>query len=452
MNDNENQELNTISLGNVENNNPVNVPVNDIPQTPIVPPVNPVEPVVPVSPIMPEVESLEPMDALSEAPVIPEPISETIISPVNPVNEANPINTPVAPVEPVAPQSTINYDIPQSLNEFSATPIFTDIGTVPPIINGPQVSNNLEPEKPKKKGGSKLLFTIIIILAIVAVGVGIYIFLNVTNKKVTLKYVQLEVGSEVSTKITDYAIFKNILSSTCSLDTSNITDTSVYGAEYTYKITCNSKVYTGKVKIVDTVKPEVTLKESVTVQINGDLNAEDFIVSCMDSTKCSYSFKDPVKVKEYLKTAESYKVPIIVKDEAGNEIEVTGTLIVGGNIADLYLICTKEMDGYTQVEQLGINDDTFNESDTRKYIFTLEDDAYQTFKTENNGKSVVTYQDITGEVKYNDTDKSIIITKLVTYQELNTEFNTTLPTTLSELRSFFVEQGYSWSQAFSLES
>ena len=34
MNDKENQELNTISLGNVENIDPVNVPVNDKSTTP----------------------------------------------------------------------------------------------------------------------------------------------------------------------------------------------------------------------------------------------------------------------------------------------------------------------------------------------------------------------------------------------------------------------------------
>ena len=76
---------------------------------------------------------------------------------------------------------------------------------------------------------NKLIFVIIIVLLIAAVGVGVYIFLNMSNKpasvSVTPKEVKIEVGSEVSTNILDYATFNGVNSANCSLDTSNITDT-----------------------------------------------------------------------------------------------------------------------------------------------------------------------------------------------------------------------------------
>ena len=442
MNENNNQELNTISLGNVDNNGDNSIPNNDIPPVPV----TPTEQVNPVSTISPEVESLDnPMSGLDNNST---QVAQDI-NPVSPVQEVAPVE-PMPTVEPVVPQDNSIYEIPQTINEFNTTPVFNDIGTVPPIPNMPSEPIKVESNEPKKKQGSKLLFILIVLLAIAAVGVGVYIFLNITNKTITLKYVKLEVGSTVSTKITDYAAFKNIDSSTCSLDTSNITDTSIYDASYTYKIVCDGKTYTGNVKIVDTTKPEVTLKENVTVQVNGTITPEDFVLSCKDSTKCSYEFKDEVKVAEYLKTAESYKVPIIVKDEALNSIEVTATLIVSDTVANRYLVLTKKMENYIQVEQFGFKDDEFLGSDVRKYIYNLTDAEYSSFKNSHESNTEVTYKEITGKVSYDDAQKAIIITKELTIDELNKELKANLATDISSLRVYFVDLGYDWTYALSI--
>lgn len=423
MNNGENKnELNAISLGNVENmNGNLNVPIQDIP------------PVAPIEPI-------ESLDTLEDTPIInPTNVENNTIP-----NEVNNMNT-VPPVELVAP---ISYEIPEALNTFNTTPVFNEIGTIPPIPNTSIVEPPLNNNGGKKKGKmNKTIFVLIIILALTAVGVAVYIFLHLANTNKTFvrtKNIDLEIGSEVSTNIIDYATFSNVDSNNCSLDTTAVTDTSILNAEYTYKIICGTTSYTGKIKIVDTKSPEVKLKE-VTVAVNGSVLAEDFIESCTDSTKCSYSFKEEDKVKEYLKTPESYRVAIIVKDEAGNEVEVTGTLVVSNSVSSIYLICTKA----SEATRFGLVDSTFNKKATRAYTFKFAtSDAYNQFKTNNSNKTEVTYEEITGTPTYNDKELSLTITKTLTYEELNNEAGSTIPLSAGDLRKFYEDKGYSCSIGF----
>ena len=344
MNNNENQNnesLNTISLGNVGPTPPE--PVAPVASTPEPTPVTPVSPMEAVPPV-PTTENVEPVAPLNaenveslEANVMDGPLNmeetpQTPVPPVAPTPQPAPIPpvSPVAPVSPVPPVS--NYEVPETINNFNSTPVFDDIGTVPPIPNNP-VPNVEEPKKPKKKGGNKLLFVIVVLLAITAVGVGVYIFLSISSGKnaVVVKQVNIELGSSVSTNINDYATFKNIDVNTCSLDTTKITDTSTLGSEYPFNIKCGEYVYTGKAKIVDTTVPEVTMKEELTVALNSTVKPEDFIENCNDASDCTYEFKEEAKVTEYLKTAASYKIDIIIKDAAGNEVIKTATLTVSND-------------------------------------------------------------------------------------------------------------------------
>ena len=229
-------DLNAVSLGSIDTGNVNNIPpvppVDSLNSTPVdnlnsgvnasvQQPVNPVAPVEPVTPV----ESAQPMNP-------------GVVPPIDAMSSGT-----IPPVEPVAPVEPVSYDIPQTIDQFNTTPVFNEIGTVPPIPNGLVQTPVMSPEEPKpKKKKNKLIFVIIIVLLIAAVGVGVYIFLNVSNKPakigVTPKEVEIEAGAEVSTNIEDYATFTGINSANCSLDTSNITYTSVVGAEYSFSITC----------------------------------------------------------------------------------------------------------------------------------------------------------------------------------------------------------------------
>lgn len=434
-NENNNEGLNALSLGSVDSGTEnLNVPINDIP------------PVIPLSE-----EPMETLEEVSNVDSIPESasnapeVSSEAISEVPAQPDINAIPE-VAPLEPVAP---INYDIPEVIDN---APVFNDIGTVPPITDIPAINAIAEPaipEGPKKKGMNKTLFVVIIILALCAVGGGVYIILNKTNSKplVSTKLVKIEAGSVVSTDIKDYAVFNNIDSSTCNFDTSEITDTKAVGTEYKFIITCGDKSYQGKAKIVDTTVPDVTLRE-VNVAVNEEVTAEDFIADCKDATKCSYSFKDEAKLKEYLNAAASYHVPIIVKDEAGNEKEVTGILNVSENVSSLAVICKKTFDSYDEEIRLGLieEDYSFNRSTKRIYTFKFSSkEDYEKLRDENKDKQEITYLDMTGAPSFDDDNLIFTLTKKVAYTDLVNEVGSEVPNSYGELKQFFENREYTCS-------
>ena len=185
--ENKNNELNTISLGSATSSDTLNlnVPLSEIP---------------PVAPI----ETIDSLD--NNLNIGFDNNMNNEIPPLNTENLTNVNNIP-----PVAPVTPINYDVPETINNFSTTPVFNDIGTVPPIPDSPigpiGVPNNDNLKPPKKdKGIPKVLFVLIIVLSITAVGVGVYIFLHVANKNAVMpRMIRLEAGSEISTNINDYA-------------------------------------------------------------------------------------------------------------------------------------------------------------------------------------------------------------------------------------------------------
>lgn len=428
MNNSDNNELNSISLGNVDNHLNTSIP--------------------PVAPI-PE-ETLDPI-GMNSGDASMGMVNQNGNDSPSSFNGNGSIPTPaVAPVEPVAP---VSYDVPEPIQNFGTTPVFNDIGTIPPIENVPVApAPMMEDKSPKKKPRmNKTLFVLIVILALTAVGVAVYIFLNMANTPknfVQTKNMEVEIGSVLSTTITDYATFKGISSSNCSLDTASVKDTSTLNAEYTYKIICGENSYTGKITIVDKVAPEVKIQE-VTVGVNGEVSASDFILECIDATACSYAFKDESKVKEYLKTAENYHVDLIVTDEAGNQTEVTGTMIVNESaVASVYLVCTKDNSSYLETNRFGLVESQFNKVTTRSYTFTFSETDYNTFKTNNSGQSDVTYGGITGKATFDDTNYTLTITKNVSYSDLNTEVGSTVPLSYADLNSLFTERGYSCGVGF----
>ena len=282
-----NNDLNAVSLGNIEmgNNNPI----------PPVPPVdtNPVEPVSTIPTV--DASNVEPVSPVSPVEPVAPAAQESSIPPVNPVP---PVENTIPDVNAIPPVQPVNYDIPETINNFNPTPVFNEIGTVPPIPDTPIINqapvNNTQVPEPKKKKGNKLIFVIIIVLLIAAVGVGVYIFLNVSNKpapvSVTPKAVEIEAGSEVSTNIADYADFSGINSANCTLDTSSITDVNSVGSEYPFTITCGASTYNGTATIVDTTAPVSVTPKAVEIEAGSEVstNIADYAdFSGINSANCT---------------------------------------------------------------------------------------------------------------------------------------------------------------------
>lgn len=467
-NENSNNGLNSISLGSVGNigTTPTsNPPMDNMGADNLNAPVAPIPPAEPINPGLntipePTVNNIVPNNGIIEPTPMTPPTSEPI-APIpdntnndgiigdTPVNSVSPVE-PIPPVEPVTPI----YDVAETINNFNSAPVFNNIGTVPPINNipipnvpiaEPAPTNDDGDKKKKKSGTDKILFVIIVILALTAVGVGVYIFLGLSNNvipNVKLKNVRLEIGSDISTDINDYATFNGIDSSTCSLDTSSITNTATLDAKYPFTIKCGEKSYSGTVTTVDTVAPIVEVKE-LTKGVNEDIVVGEFIVSCTDKTRCSYQFKDEEKVKGYLSNTGSYTVDIIATDEANNTTEITAKLNVDGAAASLYLVCTKTTNDYVESNKLGIAETTFVKAAIRTYTFTLNETNYMEFKNDNEGKTEAEYNGIKGEFTLDDNARTLSITKKLSYEELVSEAGSEIPTEYDQLKSFYRGKGYS---------
>lgn len=419
---NQNEDLNAFSLGNI--NNASNMGINDIP---------------PVSP-----------ESTVEVPSVEAPIENLDSTQTENIGVADPLVSSVQPIEPL----NSNYDIPQTINQYSGQ-VFNDIGTVPPVIdNGAGINASSNSAGSNKKKPNKTTFIIVILLSLVIVASIIYMLLHqgtiklpsFKKESVTAKEVTIEMGSNVSTDIKDYAIFNNIDSSSCALDVSNITDTNTLNAEYNFTVTCNGTKYTGKAKIVDTIPPVVKTKD-VTIGIDGDIKPEDFIVSCDNDTKaCTYEFKDANKVKEHVKAESDYKVDIIVKDASGNATEVVGNLKVSGTYAELYLVCSKNVDSHLEKTKIGSVDNMFNKSAIREYIFTYESEKeYNEIKESSKNTDQITIQNITGTPTFKDETKTITISKNLTAEDLEAEMKTTIPEAIGEIKSLYNTSGYECS-------
>ena len=356
---------------------------------------------------------------------------------VDPVSEIPPVTQGASDIPPVEP---VSYDIPEPIN---TTPVFNEVGTVPPINNQPtSIPPVIEEEPKKKKKGNKLIFVMIIVLCIAAVGVGVYILLNISNEPsvvVTPREVTIEVGSEVSSNIDDYATFSGIASSSCSLDTSSITSTEEVGAIYNFNITCNGVTYTGTATVVDTTDPVVELRD-VTVEVGGSVAEEDFIASCTDASGCSYEFSDSEALSGYLESANDYHVDIIVRDEYDNEVVVTANLhVTSEDVPDLYLSCTAS----SEEVRLPIVANILEGTIIRTYTFTFDSESeYNTFKENNQDSDTVTYNNVTGTPSFSDEELTLTLTRRLTKTELDQEAGSTLPTGYGELRNYYRNLGY----------
>ncbi len=412
-----NDELNAVSLGNVDNSSANNS-----------------EPSINTPP-------LEVNNASSSTPEVNNQ-EETLDLDKQPEVSNNPM--PDVPLEPVAP---INYDVPEVISNVNETPFLNEIGTVPPIANIPDVTpppikNEAPTTGEQGSKTNKLLFIIVIVLALTAVGVGVYIFLTVAKRQnapaIIAKDVKIELGEEISLNIDDYVTLRKIAKDTCSLDTSKLKSDEL-GAKYEFSVTCNDIVRKGTATVVDTVKPVVKVKD-VQVGVKGNLDVNSFIASCEDATECFYAFENEDEVKKNLETAGDYIVTIIVKDTSNNETKVKAKLNVSDTVADLYLNCSNKTDEYSVVTKYGIKDSEFNKTGIRIYTFTLTEEEYNTLKNGTTGNEI-TYKDITGTYEFRDDDKTLNITKIMSYEELVAEAGSELPSTGGELRDFYNNRG-----------
>ncbi len=390
----------------------------------------------------------------------------------NPSPNANPVNmpndgsigtmppltpeTPVAPsVQPmVNPEPTPAYSNPQTLGS-GPIPGFespNNIGTTPPI--------SLEPEKQSKKKSSKLPFIIIIVAVLGAVGFGTYYVLNYTNLinkntptiTIETKTVEVNLGDDLSQNIDDYATVTGTQSSNCTLALPEQEITKA--GNYDFSVTCGGIKKSGTLKVVDNTPLEVELQ--TVYKTKGDtLDVEEFIKNVDSSYK--YEFADEDSVKEILEgEAGTYTVKINVSKNSKKE-EVEGTLIITANAVKGYSICSKDVTmseveaKVTVSEKISIMD-----TDTEKnifggiayeiYTFEFSDESeYANYLAKYNTDKKLTINNITGDVEFDNDNKTITITNSVAESDLKSKYGDANIANYSSMRSYFIGEGYTCS-------
>lgn len=316
--------------------------------------------------------------------------------------------------------------------------MFAGVPTPPPIDN----NNN-------KKGSkiSKTTIIIIVVLLIAVIGAAVYFVLNKTKTTskgtITLNDLQLELGEELSTNISDYGTISGFDSSSCTLDTSKV-DIHKMGA-YDYTVTCGTTSKSAKIMLQDKVAPDVVVKE-LSVFPGTNVKLEDFIVSCKDASNCSYALEDTTQdLTQLVQNEGTYSLNLIVSDDYDNQTTVAVTLKVTNSAPVKFMYCTPA----------STNDTTLNAVIETSYNYGIDNDdvlasiqKVQTYTFENQEDYLAAkpnYENSATEVVTFDDDEFIItITSDLTTNELATEFNVNpFPTDYSELRQFNLNQGIS---------
>ena len=388
-----------------------------------------------------------PNNPASEVPnptVIPNPQSDSTQMveslDVN-VNTPEPVARPIPGTENLTGNTVganNNFTPSGNINGFTSANKVESIGVVPP-----------QDDEPKKKGMSKVLFVLLIVLLICAVAFGVYYFLNISNNtvKLTTKTVSVGIGETLPDDIKEYITVTKGNINICSVNTKNV-DTQTSG-EYDVTITCGKKTYTTKVVVSDKTGPVAVLK-MLFKTVNSTVTPEDFIKTCNDPSNCKTSFVNTDEVNEYLKTPGGpYNVAIIAEDDLKNKSEYTATLYVTSeeiNIFANFASSEESLKDYkakkTVTDVLSFSKVlTFLNAARRdvKYTFENETDYFETITEKS---EIMTFDGITGIATYDDKNLSFTISTDLSLDTLNSENNGSFPTTYPDIQTIYKNKGY----------
>lgn len=380
--------------------------------------------------------------------------------------------TPQNDINSISNQGIVNNNVMPSNNPFANTPnlmqqqpSMNDPFAQPNMGMNPNMNGNvfgavptppIEPNNNgKKKGGkSKLNKTTIILLAVLLIaiiGCAVYLVLNNAGSKtpkgdISTKDLVLELGKELSTNVSDYALITGFNASTCTVDTSKV-NTKRMGS-YEYTVTCGSTSKVGNIVLQDKTAPVVTVRE-VMVTPGSMISIDDFIVACDDYTECSYELEDSTQSLETLvATVGNYSLNLVVSDDYDNTTTVTLSLIVSESAPVRHMYCTPTP---TQDDTLkanvevaynyGINMDDVLARTEKTYVYTFDNEE-DYLAVKNSYSETTGINDVVGPTVFDNANFTITITVNMTDAELGTEFNMNpFPTDYESLRQFNLDQG-----------
>lgn len=335
----------------------------------------------------------------------------------------------------------MNMDRKTNITDFDLSTLnseYNNIGIVPP---GSFV------ESTKKQINIKfILFVLLIIIIIGLIGMGIHFYLSSSKKiaqnAVVTKKLEVSVGDKLSLKLDDYAEFKDINPNNCILDTTNV-DTSKVG-KYKYTIKCGVNEYKGKIIVLDNKAPQLETKV-VFKNVGSDLDVNDFVLSCVDDSKCSFALSNFDTLKEKMQEEGIYTALIQVSDEAGNKMIVSEKLIVNSkNVSHLYVCSYNKINlsnyqGYYFITESINVADNYGDTLITKNIYSIESKSdYNKLKKKVEKNNFLEIEGVTGEAYFNDANQTI---ELYTMTKVN-EVNYFSDGSFYSIQKFYNQMGY----------
>ena len=370
------------------------------------------------------------------ATVAPEPsVSPLMSTPLT----ANTNLNPTPPVSAAPPQ-------PGVLNGMPGAP-----GMVPPGMDGapgvpmPNMGIPTPPQAPinggkEKKPLSMPLIIALVVILVLAVGVGVWFVLFGSKSKVPaieiIPFVKnVELGATIdTTSASSFATIRGISPSECTVSTTLNTN---LAKTYEYTITCGGvSSGTQEVVVSDTLAPVVVLKDVVVVP-NTEVNAKDFVESIEDAS-IEESSEYARFVQEVNTTAEgTFQVELEFTDLYGNSTTETGTLIVDVNAPDHYYICNSDGESGEKLNyRFGISSDSYIYDAVKVVTFTYTDEASYNEAVEayNTSNSI---NGITGKASFDLEHLQISLKVNLTLESLPDEFGTDYFEEEFDVQSYF---------------
>lgn len=392
-------------------------------------------------------------DAVLKENVQPKPLEEKVENSF--VTSQNGLAESVDTLEVTgdSPQPTIE-SVPQNMDGFIAPQDDFSKVPVPPVLDDGKPKKQKkekkikEPKESTGSGGSKTIIFLLILVLIGAIGFGVYYFLSMTKEKATsisivTKEVRLELGSNLSTDLTDYATVTGYDTNNCTLDLTNINIQKV--STYKFSVTCGKVTQDGTIIVDDTIAPKVVANDLVLLP-NSSLKVEDFIESCEDSSNCTYRFSEDIEDK--LSKIGEYDIQIIASDSYNNETVVNAKLTISRNAPVRYLTCvSKEQElesipaSMVHTYRIGItsNETFFNAVRTTKFTYhSLED--YRVMVSQYDTSLGI--NEVVGTEIFNESGKSVTIKASKTMEEMNKELNGRLPNDANIMYAYLSGLGY----------
>lgn len=157
--------------------------------------------------------------------------------------------------------------------------------------------------------------------------------LNIVPLQVKLEVFRFELGENISTNVADYINAKSSVIEQAQLNLSEVkNEVGVFPASVTYM----GEVYPFLIRIVDTTKPDVKLKQvQFNISVGTTLEAIDLLESVEDNSDIVAYFENEDESLVILKvydTIGAYIENIIVKDSYGNQAaKLRVKIVVGDN-------------------------------------------------------------------------------------------------------------------------